>query len=77
MASLAQTFFEVVLFRELSGVHAPYLPVDSPGSRGSDVLNFYQNCAVTSFNLLYALFLVIPWGITQKKAYNIQNTAKV
>jgi len=48
------------------------------------------HCVSVTFNMLYALFWVIPWhlnficlqtkftrlGITQKKAYNIQNTAK-
>jgi hypothetical protein len=29
------------------------------------------------FPMLYAFFWVIPRGITQKKAYNIQNMAKV
>jgi len=34
---------------------------------------------VTHTKLLYAFFWVISWcqGITQKKAYNIQNTVKV
>jgi len=34
---------------------------------------------VTYTKLLYAFFWVIPWhqGITQKKAYNIQNMARV
>jgi hypothetical protein len=34
---------------------------------------------VTHTKLLYVFFWVIPWGqgITQKKAYNIQNTVKV